>query len=262
MAPAPIHPADEFFNDCGIEKPPVNIYQLAIICDIEIEFANLSSKSQGSCLDLGGAIKKTIVLNRNRDWDWRRRRFTAAHELRHALFHTGFGIDSSNTRTISRLERDANSFAARLLMPDTLLERLQSAYGFLTSTMVSEIFGVSFEAATYRLHSQRNVDLSSRSFRREFRKKDLDLHRNFLYMDIPIELKHWITLVISANAGNKQMLPFCLRCGCPKIDRYPNVCWGCGKDTERYVGNVPEAIVRRTKNEIIADNESAVKLLK
>lgn len=74
-------------------------------------------------------------------------------------------------------------------------------------------------------------------------------------MDIPDELKSWETVVISANRGNKQMLPFCLRCGCPKIDEFPKVCWGCGKDTLRYEGAMPTPIISSGYTEVEAANE-------
>ena len=145
---------EKLIDECEIREPPLNIYQLILFYDqLEIEFRYFSEKFEGACLTFGPAIEKTIVLNSNFDCRWYRRRFTAAHEFGHALFHDGYDFNLLSKREIKRVEMEANSFAAMLLMPQNLLEKLHSAYGFLSTGMISSIFGVSKKAAKFRLYA-------------------------------------------------------------------------------------------------------------
>lgn len=95
-----------------------------------------------------------------------RRRFTAAHELGHFLLHrdrmTGFIADATISETddvTSDMEREANRFAAELLMPEevvhTRAEELVREHGacpriVLAVRLASELL-VSREAVRYRL---------------------------------------------------------------------------------------------------------------
>jgi hypothetical protein len=100
-----------------------------------------------------------------------RRRFTAAHELGHFLLHRRtmgwFRVDTEVTlqeageEVADRMEREANRFAAALLMPEEVCraraEELRLRYGccprgILVYRLASELL-VSREALRYRLHS-------------------------------------------------------------------------------------------------------------
>ncbi len=99
-----------------------------------------------------------------------RRRFSAAHELGHAVLHRdtmgGFLADTDISETDaaeSQREREANQFAAELLMPKEVcqaradeLERVYNACprGVLAYRLASELL-VSREAMRYRLKSLR-----------------------------------------------------------------------------------------------------------
>jgi hypothetical protein len=95
-----------------------------------------------------------------------RRRFTAAHELGHFLLHrdrmTGFVADatiSETDDTTGDMEREANRFAAELLVPEVIIreraEELTLEHGacpriVLAVRLASELL-VSREAVRYRL---------------------------------------------------------------------------------------------------------------
>lgn len=96
-----------------------------------------------------------------------RRRFTAAHELGHAVLHrdrmgryrADAAIVEGSDESDDQLEREANRFAAELLMPEEILHarasELKAAYGacprsVLASRLASELL-VSREAVGYRL---------------------------------------------------------------------------------------------------------------
>ncbi|HEX2528265.1 MAG TPA: ImmA/IrrE family metallo-endopeptidase [Geminicoccus sp.] len=77
-----------------------------------------------------------------------RDRFTAAHELGHALLH-GRSLNRSPTGTARKIycdpEWQANTFAAALLMPQAMVKQMKSL------EQVSDEFGVSDEAAAVRV---------------------------------------------------------------------------------------------------------------
>lgn len=114
--------------------------------------------------DTSGYIERTdgtyrIVVNANHAET--RRRFTAAHELGHYIYHrdllgegvgdnrayrsTGTKLDNSNIRPIH--ERQANSFAANILMPR---HRLSDVAGENTAALAAR-FNVSQQAMAIRL---------------------------------------------------------------------------------------------------------------
>jgi len=96
-----------------------------------------------------------------------RRRFTAAHELGHALMHQldmgrfllDEAVDDDGRDTHQEIEKEANDFAAALLMPEIVLRRraeeLRTEHGTcprqaLSYRLASELL-VSNEAMRYRL---------------------------------------------------------------------------------------------------------------
>jgi len=100
-----------------------------------------------------------------------RRAFTAAHEYAHCIAHRDqlAHIDSSTTfESRNPRERFANTFAAAFLMPRrTVNEVLSQLVSRHSSSITPEIiirlalyFGVSFEAAGWRLVSMRRLPLS------------------------------------------------------------------------------------------------------
>lgn len=96
-----------------------------------------------------------------------RQRFTIAHELGHYLLHPGesgvfmdrspvFFRDSSSSEGGDQREREANAFAAELLMPrEDLTELLEGrhidAFNEVSVRRLSARFGVSAQALTIRL---------------------------------------------------------------------------------------------------------------
>lgn len=88
-----------------------------------------------------------------------RQRFTIAHEIGHfALGHLSgsqklYRDDASNfsSGTKSAVETEANSFAAKLLMPGNVVRFAVSEKNITSVEKLAEIFGVSQVAMKYRL---------------------------------------------------------------------------------------------------------------
>lgn len=105
-----------------------------------------------------------IVINENHAPT--RKRFTAAHELGHYLYHRDLlGKGTGDTRAYRaeqsplpnaairpRHERQANTFAANLLMPVEAISRLRAG-GITDISDIAEELGVSREALRIRLGS-------------------------------------------------------------------------------------------------------------
>lgn len=86
-----------------------------------------------------------------------RTRFTVAHELGHVALHADEleGLDERPESEHSQaLERQANTFAARLLIPNAALKRL-SLRGGTAAEILAKRFGVSTLAAQRRLEEWR-----------------------------------------------------------------------------------------------------------
>lgn len=86
-------------------------------------------------------------------------RFTIAHELGHFVLghvndeHRTYRDEASNfsTGAVAPVEREANSFAASLLMPERLVRFAIGGRGYNTLASLAALFGVSEVAMRWRL---------------------------------------------------------------------------------------------------------------
>lgn len=107
-----------------------------------------SSIKDGCCLiDKNRNIN--IVLYNAFDKNMERRNWSIAHEVGHIyLGHTEDGMKE---------EIEAHYFASQLFMPEYTLFMMEKTYGVFTAFDLMEIFGVSHQAATKRLHSYQKM---------------------------------------------------------------------------------------------------------
>jgi Zn-dependent peptidase ImmA (M78 family) len=149
----------------GVVEPPVPVDEIARRLGADIQRRANSPDISGLLYREEGA---TIVIGVNADDSPVRQRFTIAHELGHLQMHSGtpLFVDRS-IRVNSRLtgeagrggeERQANWFAAELLMPETMVR--DTAASFAKSRQLSDdglvkalaaAFDVSRIAMGYRL---------------------------------------------------------------------------------------------------------------
>lgn len=125
--------------------------------------------------DLSGCLvrdskHKKVVIGVNPTHHRKRQRFTIAHELGHFLLHEEeqvhvdggeFGIqvklrDSKSSEGTDRDEKEANLFAAELLMPTQFLERdlAHKSFALLDEEAIGSLaakYDVSTQALTFRL---------------------------------------------------------------------------------------------------------------
>ena len=160
--------AETLLQEFGIATAPVDIEGLARHMGIEVRFENVDDKLSGFLFRDVKAKKAIIGVNGSHHVN--RRRFTIAHELGHYLLHPGEPVHVDGADVAFRLnrrdqdsstghddsEREANLFAAELLMPAHFLERdLQSAdIDLLNDGDVGHLaqrYAVSAQALTFRL---------------------------------------------------------------------------------------------------------------
>lgn len=146
--------ANEVLNENFIVAPPVRIDQLVLNYDLNVREAKfeLPFNNVSGFIDLE---TKTIVVNR--DDSIHRKVFTLAHELGHWLLHNEELKEDPNRSIVFRiplgeadkdpLEKEANCFAANLLVPKELL----SQYKNEDIPTIARIFGVSSDVIGYRI---------------------------------------------------------------------------------------------------------------
>lgn len=144
-------------KELHINTDPLDIYAVAKnIFHIEIKEDTFDKSVSGFLERIGE--KWCIFINQNESS--LRKRFTIAHELGHFIKHRDKYMISGSSipdliffrdNTIDPIEKEANDFAANLLMPkDVFIEKIKS--GCNTLDKLSEAFQLSTSAVKYRAY--------------------------------------------------------------------------------------------------------------
>ena len=154
--------AESVLNEQGFYHAGFDIFKLVKTLNIELikkEFEN----------DISGLLaisNNKVIISFNQKEDPKRNRFTVAHELGHFFLHSNnqpFFVNkmpkimyrNNNSSTGEDLkEREANAFAASILMPKELIsEEIQkcTSSGEATIKQLAKTFKVSEQAMTFRL---------------------------------------------------------------------------------------------------------------
>ncbi|WP_196588042.1 ImmA/IrrE family metallo-endopeptidase [Aliivibrio fischeri] len=140
---------------------PVDLRKLCNDLDIELSYVTMDD-------DISGEIEcrkdGSFAINVNKNHHPNRQRFTIAHELGHFIHHRsliGDGIDDNKAyRSVNQgkyfnqnisiaHEREANTFAASLLMPKEMVAKCKHEH--MSTIDMAEYFKVSQAAMSYRL---------------------------------------------------------------------------------------------------------------
>lgn len=144
---------------------PVNVELIACSLGYEIKMLNPFILDQQGLSGMASIEDGRKVIYVSRSDHPNRQRFTIAHEIgHHYLGHTNEGFpqfrDNPNnysTGFISPVEREANEFAAEMLMPEEAILALVERRGITDTTRLASIFDVSESAMYWRL---RNMHLA------------------------------------------------------------------------------------------------------
>jgi Zn-dependent peptidase ImmA (M78 family) len=154
--------AERVLTEAALTSLPIDVYRVARHLRVRIEKADLGD-------DVSGVLVRnedTAVVGVHYSHHPNRQRFTIAHELGHFLLHDGGTYidrgtyvrfrDSASGSGSDKEERDANQFAAALLMPRDVVARELSQQPFdladdAALMTVARKFGVSIQALSFRL---------------------------------------------------------------------------------------------------------------
>jgi len=139
---------------------PINVDKLVTTLKVGLEYPTLSDYVSGFFVMKEG--RPFIACNKLHNK--RRRRFTLAHELGHFILHSGNKTlfvdktksvmfrDSDSSSGEQMREREANAFAAALLMPEKLIKQeAENMFGNKIVDQLAKKFGVSTQAMSFRL---------------------------------------------------------------------------------------------------------------
>ncbi len=147
--------AEELLANFKIEEPIVPVFEIAKTLGLEVKIVRMPEK----LLSVSGFIDiphKIIYVNS--DDSPARRLFTVAHELGHYLLNHKPGeievLLRLTTVETTPIEKEANCFAANLLVPEKKLLNVMNTYHLTRkeSEILAKLFGVSNEVIINRLH--------------------------------------------------------------------------------------------------------------
>ncbi|MBK8246841.1 MAG: ImmA/IrrE family metallo-endopeptidase [Gemmatimonadetes bacterium] len=168
----PERAASALLKKHGIVGPPVDVANVTKLLGISLQLADLGEDCSGMLVRAeGGAVIGVHFAHPPN-----RQRFTIAHELGHFVLHEGGTyVDRGTTLRLRSVasnsgsiveEREANQFAAALLMPAAWLRREVKMHAIdlgddESLRLLCERFGVSNQAMMYRLMNLRLLDDAS-----------------------------------------------------------------------------------------------------
>lgn len=138
----------------GVDSPPIPLTDIVAAHGLNIVYADFSAVKNGNKIAgfLDFDAHKIYV---NKDDPSNRQRFTIAHELGHFLLHQDYVKDESKYNVLLRTplkdkdytpeEKEANCFAAYLLVPSELLKK----YEKYPNSIVASLFAVSEDVIKY-----------------------------------------------------------------------------------------------------------------
>jgi Zn-dependent peptidase ImmA (M78 family) len=149
--------AKKILKENFVLEPPVDVYEIARNAGIKIvedifpdDFENVSG-----FINIEDDLPVMYV---NADEPENRRKFTVAHELGHWVLHEDAIREDSRRAVLFRvalgqankdpLEKEANAFAAELLVPTEFFERVK---GDKSQNELADVFKVSAEVIGYRM---------------------------------------------------------------------------------------------------------------
>ena len=142
--------AQDLLNRFELKEPPIDVYLLAKVLEVDVQFS--SDLNCSGALKVEGGVPWHATILVAQDSSETHKRFTVAHEIGHLILHdvrAGTMWRDTDFRG-NRQEQQANGYAAKLLMPQWMLDSLAHRHNYDARTLAS-IFHVSDEAMKYRL---------------------------------------------------------------------------------------------------------------
>lgn len=151
----PFFGVEQFLASCGVLTPPVPVYEIAMGMGILVY--PVSRPPYDAQLEFLSDGQPAITYDYGHSYT--RQRFDIAHELGHLMLHRPVTAVRRNTKFhegIAWQEREANQFAADLLMPNAFMHAYWQ-YGIRDVYQLARTFEVSPAAMQIRMSNLFNV---------------------------------------------------------------------------------------------------------
>ena len=159
---------EKLLQELNVSYAPVDVYQCAKYLGVDVQPVSLKE-------DISGLFvikdKMAYIRYNENEKNKQRQRFTIAHELGHFVLHKNIPLfidkgeklmyrDTASTTGELQKEREANAFAASLLMPKFLIEKkiLNIPQNKNIVDYLAEKFNVSDQAMNFRLSNLGMLD--------------------------------------------------------------------------------------------------------
>ena len=150
--------ARKLLKEAKIKGAPISMQKIGEYMEqkYNLQLQGLKNFFSDKVSGLTVIIDETPTIGFNKDQSWYRRRFTIAHEIGHFMLNTahykqsGDSGDMQTIDTANPIEKEANAFAAELLMP---LQQFKKDYRGSLRTLegLSAKYQVSQHAAALQL---------------------------------------------------------------------------------------------------------------
>lgn len=132
---------------------PVDPAQIAVVAGLRVEYTTPVQPDYGTWSGFFSADERLIKVNGTEAAV--RQRFTLAHELGHYAMNHGASFrddaDAFSSKNREPKERQANQFAAELLMPEDAVRRVVASGTVSSADQLAALFKVSKVAMAYRV---------------------------------------------------------------------------------------------------------------
>lgn len=170
--------AQQLLKEMGIEKAPVDVFDIASRMNIFVKFSVLNNLS-GALIHPTSENVAGVLLNSNQPES--RIRFSLAHEVAHFYldhYPDDLSAVSMMGRHVNPIEKDADNFASEILIPNHFLE---NEVMNLNCSEISEIevyklsdkFAASYSAMLYKLRNRNFISEQQYQTYSKFRVKDI-----------------------------------------------------------------------------------------
>ncbi|MFK5947165.1 MAG: ImmA/IrrE family metallo-endopeptidase [Methylococcales bacterium] len=157
--------AESLVEDLGLEIPikPRDVCESISVDDCRVIYKEIEFSSNNICgLSIGSENEINVLVNSNIS-NSGRKLFTASHEIGHVILHIQAGIKSEfkcsesdisgKSTSNAKLEKEANEFASRLLMPTSFIGNIikRNDINWQLIEEIATLCSTSIEATARRL---------------------------------------------------------------------------------------------------------------
>lgn len=223
--------ASERLEALGFAQPPINVYAALRREGVLVEPWPFSNFALAGCYMDEAPMPPSVAINSRHAP--KKKRFTAAHEYKHHLADRTSGellcYESSESRT-TVVEKAANAFAARFLMPEVMVRDAVKQLGNNSCIhALAELFGVNYPTVVYRLHNLRLITAKVRDdlLSSTGRQRERSIYESMRARSVNLNLAPKFVFLQLTLLGTVSGAPWCTHCRAIKLED-SDPCYACG----------------------------------